>query len=159
MTSINQIYAWYMPRFLCFSIHCVFTEQIITKLPRLVWTNMYICILMRGTPHNPLKCMVYWAVIYDRYMSGICMSYIFNWNLPLQLAAYWHFWSSKHAGPLQTWTYCESNRSWRPKGHPLQAGACQRQPGVDLINMAAPAWSLVCSSAWWLVWCAQRKVQ
>ena len=127
MTSINQIYAWYIPRFLCSTINCVFTDEIITTLPRLVWTNMYICIPMRGTLHNPLKSMVYWAVTYDRYMSGICMSYIFNLTLPLQLVATGHFWSSKRAGPLQTWTYCESIRSWRPKGHPLeaQAGACQ----------------------------------
>ena len=67
-------------------------------------------------------------------MSGICMSYIFSWTLPLQLAASWHFWSSKRAGPLQTWTFCESVRSWRPKGYPP---AKVPQLGVDLINMAA----------------------
>ena len=125
MTSINPTYSWHLPRSLCFSINCVFTEEITTKLPRLVWTNMYLCIPRRGTSHNPLKSMFYWAVIYDRYMSGICMSYIFSWTLPLQLAASWHFWSSKRAGPLRTWTFCESVRSWRPKGLPLEAGACQ----------------------------------
>ncbi len=34
-------------------------------------------------------------------------------------------WSSKRAGPLQTWTFCETVRSWRSKGHPLEAGDCQ----------------------------------
>ena len=127
MTSTYRSYAWYIPWLLCFSINCVFTRIKITKLPRLVWTNMYRYSLRLGTSHNPLKSMFYWAVIYDRYMTGICMSYIFSWTLPLQLAASGHFWSSKRAGPLQTWTFCESVRSWRPKleGHPLEAGACQ----------------------------------
>ena len=131
MTSINQAYAGHMPRFLCFSINRVFTEEITTKLPRLVWTNMYLWIPRRGTLHNPLKSMFYWAVLYDRYMLGICMAYIFSrcwsrcWTFPLQLAAFGNVWSSNRAWPLQIWTLCESVRSWLPKGHPLEAGACQ----------------------------------
>ncbi len=50
--------------------HCVFTEEITSKLPLLVWTNMYICNPRLGTSHNPLKGIIYWVVIYDRYMSS-----------------------------------------------------------------------------------------
>jgi len=131
MTRINKVYDRHMPRFLCSSMNCVFTAEITMKLPRLVWTNMYSCIKRRGMSHNPLKSMFYWAVLYDRYMSGICMAYIFSrcwsrcWTFPLQHASSGHFWSSKRAGPLQTWTFCESVRSWRLKGHSLEAGACQ----------------------------------
>jgi hypothetical protein len=70
-------------------------------------------------------------------MTGICMSYIFSWTLPLQLAASGHFWSSKRPGPLQTCTYCESAT------HSRLGPAKVPQPGVDLIHMAAPASSLV----------------
>ncbi len=34
--NICLVYGNYMPRFLCFSINCVFNEEIITKLPRQV---------------------------------------------------------------------------------------------------------------------------
>ena len=131
MTSINKVYDWHMPRLLCSSMNCVFTEEITMKLPRLVWTNMNLCITRRGTSHHPLKSRFYWGVLYDRYMSGICMAYIFSrcwsrcWTFPLLLAASGNFWSSKRVGPLQTWTLCESAQSWLPTGHPLEAGASQ----------------------------------
>ena len=143
MRSINKVYDQHMPRLLCFSMNCVFTEEITTKLPWLVWrlwTNMNLCITRRGTSHNPLKSWFYWGVLYDRYMSGICMAYIFSrcwsrcWTFPLQLAASGHVWSSNRAGPLQISTLCESVRSWLPKGHPLEAGACQ--------SSTARRWSL-----------------
>ena len=90
MTRINKVYDRHMPRFLCSSMNCVFTEEITTKLSRLVWTNMYLCITRRGTSHKPLKSMFYCTVMYDRYMSSICMAYIFSrcwsrcWTFPLQ---------------------------------------------------------------------------
>ncbi len=52
-----------------------------------------------------------------RYMTGICMAYAFSWTRLLQLHASWPAKSPKRAGTFQTWIFCGSFRSWRPKGH------------------------------------------
>ncbi len=91
--NLCLVYAW------CFSINCVFTEEIITKLPWLVWTNMYICIPMLGTSHNPLKSMVYWAVIYVyvRYMHVIYLQLDSSAGACQSSTA--RCWSNKHGCP------------------------------------------------------------
>jgi hypothetical protein len=74
------------------------------------------------------------------------MSYTFSWTLLLQQHASGPVGSPKRAGMFQTWTFCESFRFWRQKGHQLEAEASKvSQTGVDIINMAAPARFFACA--------------
>jgi hypothetical protein len=69
------------------------------------------------------------------------MSYIFSWALPLQLAASGHFLSSKRAEAGRAASdldFCESATLRVSR----LGSAKSPQPGVDLINMAAPATGL-----------------
>jgi hypothetical protein len=50
--------------------------------------------------------------MYDRYMTGLYLSYHFSWTLPRRLHASWPAGSSKRAGMFQTWNACRSFRFW-----------------------------------------------
>ena len=45
------------------------------RLSPQVRTSMHRCIRRWGTARDPFQSMFYWAFIYDRYMSDICMPY------------------------------------------------------------------------------------
>ena len=108
---------------------------------------MYGELPRRGTSHEPLKITFYWAGTHDWYIPGIYLSYFLRCNLP------------GLPGPHSTLGRIRSGRSADP------FGCCDRkpcdsrlgpakvpQPGVDLVNMAAPARSLA-----WSVSTAERK--
>ena len=75
MTGIYHDFYWYITRILCVLIHWGFVIKETMRLPPQVRTSMHRCIRRWGTARDPFQSMFYWAFIYDRYMSDICMPY------------------------------------------------------------------------------------
>ena len=76
MTGIYHDFYWYITRILSVLIRWGFVINEIMRLPPQVRTSMHRCIRRRGPARDPFQSMFYWAFIYDRYMSGIYMSYL-----------------------------------------------------------------------------------
>ncbi len=76
MTGIYHDFYWYIARILYVLIHWGFVIKETMRLPPQVRTSMHRCIRRWVTARDPFQSMFYWAFIYDRYMSGIYMSYL-----------------------------------------------------------------------------------
>ncbi len=76
MTDIYHDFYWYITRILCVLINWGFVIKETMRLPPQVRTSMHRCIRRWETARDPFQSMFYWAFIYDRYMSGIYMSYL-----------------------------------------------------------------------------------
>ncbi len=88
----------------------------------------------RGTSHEPMKITFYWAGTYDGYIPRIYLSYLFRCNLPGLPGLCSTPGRIRSGGLADPFGFCDRKPcdSWL-------GSAKVPQPGVDLVNMAAPA--------------------